>query len=151
MGVKCKYYKLHVCSFESKVVHFLQFWGMKHFLGPVCGIWPKQATMPVCDQLFRTMLLVNGPIHASDKLHVGGSSGRIYTSCNPVWDWVTIYIGTSSSLACSLASEFNNQKFTKTLDMINFLMPCLISVILSIFVSSVFLQTLVYGLLQKYL
>ena len=38
MGVKCTHYK--VCSVESKLVHFSQFWGMKHFLGPVCDIWP---------------------------------------------------------------------------------------------------------------
>ena len=38
MGVKCTHYKL--CSVQSKLVYFLQFWGMKHFLGPVCDIWP---------------------------------------------------------------------------------------------------------------
>ena len=54
-----------------------------------------------------------------------------------------------SSLLCSLASGFNNQKFT--INVINFLMPCLISVILLILISSIFLQMLVYGLLQKYL
>ena len=37
MGVKCTHYKL--CSVQSKLVYFLQFWGMKHFLGPVCDIW----------------------------------------------------------------------------------------------------------------
>ena len=38
MGVKCTHYKL--CSVQSKLVYFSQFWGMKHFLGPVCDIWP---------------------------------------------------------------------------------------------------------------
>ena len=38
MGVKCKHYKL--CSVQSKLVYFSQFWGMKHFLGPVCDIRP---------------------------------------------------------------------------------------------------------------
>ena len=38
MGVKCKHYKL--CSVLSKLVYFSQFWGMKHFLGPVCDIRP---------------------------------------------------------------------------------------------------------------
>ena len=37
MGVKCTHYKL--CSVQSKLVYFSQFWGMKHFLGPVCDIW----------------------------------------------------------------------------------------------------------------
>ena len=36
MGVKCKHYKL--CSVQSKLVYFSQFWGMKHFLKPVCDI-----------------------------------------------------------------------------------------------------------------
>ena len=40
MGVKCKYYKL--CSVESKLVYFSQFWGMKHFLGSVCDLQPKR-------------------------------------------------------------------------------------------------------------
>ena len=41
MGVKCTHYKLY--SVQSKLVYFLQFWGMKHrdFLGPVCDIWPN--------------------------------------------------------------------------------------------------------------
>ena len=38
MGVKCTHYKL--CSVQSKLVYFSQFWDMKHFLGPVCDIWP---------------------------------------------------------------------------------------------------------------
>ena len=38
MSVKCTHYKL--CSVQSKLVYFSQFWGMKHFLGPVCDIWP---------------------------------------------------------------------------------------------------------------
>ena len=38
MGVKCKHYKL--CSVQL-LVYFSQFWGMKHFLGPVCDIRPK--------------------------------------------------------------------------------------------------------------
>ena len=38
MGVKCTHYK--VCSVQSKLVYFSQFWGMKHFLGPVCDIRP---------------------------------------------------------------------------------------------------------------
>ena len=38
MGVKCTHYKL--CSVQSKLVYSSQFWGMKHFLGPVCDIWP---------------------------------------------------------------------------------------------------------------
>ena len=38
-GVKCTYYKL--CSVQSKLVYFSQFWDMKHFLGPVCDIWPQ--------------------------------------------------------------------------------------------------------------
>ena len=40
MGVKCKHYKL--CSVQLKLVYFSQFWGMKHFLGPVCDIRPQQ-------------------------------------------------------------------------------------------------------------
>ena len=39
MGVKCTHYKQ--CPVQSKLVYFSQFWGMKHFLGPVCDIWPK--------------------------------------------------------------------------------------------------------------
>ena len=38
MGFKCTHYKLY--SVQSKLVYFSQFWGMKHFLGPVCDIWP---------------------------------------------------------------------------------------------------------------
>ena len=45
MGVKCKHYKL--CSVQSKLVYFLQFWGMKHFLGPVCDIWPYYLCIPI--------------------------------------------------------------------------------------------------------
>ena len=40
MGFKCTHYKL--CSVQSKLVYFSQFWGMKHFLGPVCDIWPEE-------------------------------------------------------------------------------------------------------------
>ena len=47
MGVKCKHYKL--CSVQSKLVYFSQFWGMKHFLGPVCDIWPNQFPNYVTD------------------------------------------------------------------------------------------------------
>ena len=39
MGVKCTHYKL--CSVQPKLVYFSQFLGMKHFLGPVCDIWPR--------------------------------------------------------------------------------------------------------------
>ena len=39
MGVKCTHYKLF--SVQSKLVYFSQFWGMKHFLGPVCDIRPN--------------------------------------------------------------------------------------------------------------
>ena len=38
MGVKCTHYKL--CSVQLKLVYFSQYWCMKHFLGPVCDIWP---------------------------------------------------------------------------------------------------------------
>ena len=38
MGVKCTHYKL--CSVQSKLVYFTQFWSVKHFLEPVCDIWP---------------------------------------------------------------------------------------------------------------
>ena len=37
MDLRCTHYKL--CPLESKLVHFSQFLGMKHFLGPVCDIW----------------------------------------------------------------------------------------------------------------
>ena len=55
---------------------------------------------------------------------------------------------------CSLASEFISQKIHK--NVINFLMPCLISAILLILISHIFLpnigvQQTMYGLLQKYL
>ena len=41
MGFKytCTHYKL--CSVQSKLMYFSQFWGMKHFLGPVCDIRPQ--------------------------------------------------------------------------------------------------------------
>ena len=39
MSVKCTHYKL--CSVQLKLVYFSQFWGMKHFLGPVSDIWPN--------------------------------------------------------------------------------------------------------------
>ena len=38
MGVKCTHYKVR--SVQSKSVYFSQFWSTKHFLGPVCDIWP---------------------------------------------------------------------------------------------------------------
>ena len=48
MGVKCTHYKL--CSVQSKLVYFLQFWGMKHFLGPVCDIWPfRENVIVTCE------------------------------------------------------------------------------------------------------
>ena len=43
MGVKHTHYKL--CSVQSKLVYFSQFWGMKHFLGPVCDIQPTAPTI----------------------------------------------------------------------------------------------------------
>ena len=52
MGVKCTHYKL--CSVQSKLVYFLQFWGMKHFLWPVCDIWPY----PSSNQLLWSELLI---------------------------------------------------------------------------------------------
>ena len=59
MGVKCTHYKL--CSVQSKLVYFSQFWGMKHFLGPVCDIWPTSFLNKLIDQnvyqiLFRSIL-----------------------------------------------------------------------------------------------
>ena len=45
MGVKCKHYKL--CPVQSKLVYFSQFWGLKHFLGPVCDIRRGQSSSEV--------------------------------------------------------------------------------------------------------
>ena len=53
-----------------------------------------------------------------------------------------------SSFVCSLASELQQPKIHK--NVINFLMPCIFSVILLILISNMFLH-LVYDLLQKYL
>ena len=39
MGSWCTHYKL--CSVESKLVCFSQFWAMRHYLEPVCDIWPS--------------------------------------------------------------------------------------------------------------
>ena len=57
MGVKCIHYKL--CSVQSKMVYFSQFWGMKHFLGPVCDI----STINIMNIITCTTKLINNWIY----------------------------------------------------------------------------------------
>ena len=52
---------------------------------------------------------------------------------------------------CAVYASFRIQQPKIHENVISFLMPCLISVILLTLISDIFIQTLVYGLLQKYL
>ena len=78
MGVKCIHHKLR--SVESKLVYFSQFWGMKHFLGPVCDIRPKNKTKQKKQKQNKKKHLYQS--NAPCLLHFGHLTCKIYEGNN---------------------------------------------------------------------